>query len=149
MIPLLLVVVFAFLSLLHLYWAFGGTWGGALALPMEDGRPVFEPGVGATLAVAVALALCALLVARLAGWLSLGLRDRVARLPGYALAAVLLLRAIGDFRYIGFFKRIGDTPFGRRDTALYSPLCLLLALGVFLLVRWNLAREQRRGAGPR
>ncbi|MDF0673312.1 MAG: DUF3995 domain-containing protein [Nitrospira sp.] len=44
------------------------------------------------------------------------------------LALVLLLRAIGDFRLVGFWNRIRDTCFARLDTALYSPLCLALAI---------------------
>jgi hypothetical protein len=41
--------------------------------------------------------------------------------------AVFLLRAIGDFRYVGFFKRVHKTAFARNDSLIYSPLCLLLA----------------------
>jgi len=47
-----------------------------------------------------------------------------------ALALVLLLRAIGDFRLVGFFKRIRGSRFARLDTVLYSPLCLALSAGV-------------------
>jgi hypothetical protein len=46
-----------------------------------------------------------------------------------ALALVLLLRAVGDFRLVGFFKRIRGSRFARLDTALYSPFCVLLAIG--------------------
>jgi hypothetical protein len=38
------------------------------------------------------------------------------------------LRAIGDFRYVGFFKRIRDSKFARLDTLAYSPLCAALAV---------------------
>jgi uncharacterized membrane protein YbhN (UPF0104 family) len=43
------------------------------------------------------------------------------------VAIVLLARAVGDFRYIGFFKRVRDTRFARLDTRYYSPVALLLA----------------------
>ena len=45
-----------------------------------------------------------------------------------AVGIVLLARAVGDFRYVGFFKRIHGTGFAIMDTRLYSPLCLLLGL---------------------
>ena len=38
------------------------------------------------------------------------------------------LRAIGDFRYVGFFKRVRDSSFARLDTLAYSPLCAGLAV---------------------
>jgi hypothetical protein len=45
----------------------------------------------------------------------------------WALVAVFGLRAIGDFRYLGFFKRVTGTRFARADTLVYSPLCAGLA----------------------
>ena len=54
---------------------------------------------------------------------------RWTRWAGAALALGLLVRAIGDFGYVGFFKRKGGNPFARLDTRVYSPLCLLLAAG--------------------
>jgi hypothetical protein len=41
---------------------------------------------------------------------------------------VLLARAIGDGRTLGFTKRVRDTAFARNDTRLFSPLCLFLAV---------------------
>jgi hypothetical protein len=52
------------------------------------------------------------------GWLS------------YALALGLAARAVGEFKYVGFFKRVRGSKFARLDTLVYSPLCLLLAIGV-------------------
>jgi hypothetical protein len=52
------------------------------------------------------------------------------------LAAGLLARTVGDFKYVGLFKRVRGTPFARLDTLLYSPLCLLLSLGV-ASVAWS------------
>jgi len=54
----------------------------------------------------------------------------------FGLALLLLLRAIGDFRLVGFFKTVRGSRFAWLDSALYSPLCLALALGVFL-VAWK------------
>jgi hypothetical protein len=37
---------------------------------------------------------------------------------------------VGEFKYVGFFKRVRGTRFATLDTLVYSPLCLLLAAGV-------------------
>jgi hypothetical protein len=47
-----------------------------------------------------------------------------------AVALALLARAVGDFRLVGFFKRVKDSVFARMDSRVYSPLCVLLGLGM-------------------
>jgi hypothetical protein len=37
---------------------------------------------------------------------------------------------VGDLRLVGFFKRVRDTRFARRDTLFYSPLSLALGLAL-------------------
>jgi hypothetical protein len=49
----------------------------------------------------------------------------------YLLALVFAVRAVGDFRYVGFFKALGDEPFRSWDTWLFSPLCLAIAVAAF------------------
>jgi Protein of unknown function (DUF3995) len=56
---------------------------------------------------------------------------RIGRPMAYLLALVFALRAIGDFRYVGFFKSLGDEPFRSWDTWLFSPLCLAIAIAAF------------------
>lgn len=46
------------------------------------------------------------------------------------LALMFAVRAVGDFRYVGFFKRIRGSRFARMDTLYYSPLCAALALSI-------------------
>jgi hypothetical protein len=49
------------------------------------------------------------------------------------MAVVFVVRAVGDFHYCGFFKRVRDTAFARYDTLVYSPLCVVIAaLAVWL-----------------
>ncbi len=40
-----------FISLLHIYWAFGGRWGSAAAVPVKEGeqKPAFTPKKWGTL----------------------------------------------------------------------------------------------------
>ncbi len=128
-----LIAVFACLSLLHFYWLSGGRVGILAAIPEIDGKPAFQPSALATLVVAIGLALCALLIAATAGIVKLPLSHTVLSWLTRALAVVLLLRAIGDFRLVGFFKRHRNSRFARLDTAVYSPLCLALAIGSALV----------------
>lgn len=124
-----LIAVFLTLSLWHVYWLLGGRVGRDAAIPEVNGKPVFQPSAAATLVVAIVLALCALLLAAVAGLVPLPLPNMLLTWLTRGLAVVLLLRAIGDFRLVGFFKRVRDTRFARLDTTVYSPLCLLLAIG--------------------
>jgi hypothetical protein len=129
--PIAICVVFVTLGLWHFYWALGGSAGKSAAIPEINGKPTFKPSNTATAAVGLALLLCAALVAITAGLLSFTLPRWLLSWLCYALAFVLLARAIGEFRMVGFFKRVRGTHFARLDTAVYSPLCLALSIGVF------------------
>ena len=125
------------LSALHVYWAAGGRIGAAAALPERNGAPLFQPGPASTLVVAGLLAFAGLLVLAHAG------RGPATALPGWMVAlgapvaaVVLLARAIGDFRFVGFFKRVRDTRFARLDTRLFSPVALLLGAAT-AIVAWG------------
>ena len=133
MIPSALTIAIGLFALLHIYWLFGGRFGMSAAIPEINGRPAISPSKFVTFFVSVALSTSALLVAALGGLLVLPLPAKLLTNLGYALALVLLFRAVGDFRLVGFFKRIHGTRFSRFDTVLFSPLCLALALGVFLV----------------
>ncbi len=105
-------------------------------MPETAGRPAFTPSAASTLAVALALTAAAVLIAAPAGLLQLPVPAQVTDNLVFGLALVLLVRAVGDFRLVGFFKRVRDTRFARLDTAVYSPLCLALAVAVFI-VGWS------------
>ena len=133
--PLPLTVCFAFfaLALWHFYMALVPGSGGAAAVPSVEGKRLFTPSRLATVGVGVLLTLFSVLVAATAGMISVGLPRVALSWLSYALAAGLLARAIGEFKYVGFFKRVRGTEFARLDTMLYSPLCLLLSVGVALV----------------
>jgi len=110
----------------HIYWAFGGTWGLAAALPELPGTSKqFRPGPVATLAVAGALLTFAgLVIAVVTGSDPSWMRWLVG-----AGIAVLTIRAIGDGKVAGFTKEIRDTDFGKADDRVFTPLCVFLSLG--------------------
>jgi hypothetical protein len=123
----LVSVILVGAALMHVYWAFGGKIGGMAAVPETDGRPAFSPSRSGTLAVAGCLFAAAYVVA-VAGQLLPSPLERWARVAPFALSAIFLARAVGDFRLVGFFKRVRTSRFARQDTRVYSPLCLGLAL---------------------
>jgi hypothetical protein len=102
----------------------------SVAVPYLNGRPLFVPPAAATAGVGVGLFLCALLVVSTAGIVAIGLSARVLSALCAGLALGLLLRAVGDFRYVGFFKSVRDSRFATMDTWCYSPVCLALSIVV-------------------
>lgn len=127
-----LTAIFSALGAFHVAWVFGAR-NAAAAVPEVNGKPAFRPGPIATLLVAAALFACAALVAAVAGWLELPIPGAWLKGLSYALAAAFFLRAIGDFRLVGFFKRVRGTRFARNDSRYFSPLCLAIAIAVLAL----------------
>jgi hypothetical protein len=129
-------IVLAALGLLHVYWGVVGLspGPGTLAIPEVAGRPAFRPGRLASLAVAAALFAASFLVlAR--GPFAGAVPPKLGAVGAAGVGVVFLLRAIGDFRLVGFFKRVRGTPFARWDNRLFSPLCLALGLASLWVAR--------------
>jgi hypothetical protein len=126
------IVSFAFVALAawHFYMALVPRSGRRSAVPTVEGRPLFVPSRKATVAVGVALFFFAGLVAATAGMVSVGLSPVVLSGLSYALAIGLIARAVGEFKYVGFFKRVRGSRFATLDALVYSPVCVLLAIGV-------------------
>lgn len=122
--------IFVALSLWHVRMALGSPPGESGAVPSVDSKPLFVPSRASTLLVAVVLLAFAGLVAAASGLLQSGVPPALLTWACHALALGLLARAVGDFRYVGLFKRVRDSRFARLDTWAYSPLCLILAGGV-------------------
>ena len=81
-----------------------------------------------TLLVALGLLLMAGMILWRAGEIRLSLPFDIARYSVPLMAALFLARAIGDFRYVGWSKRVRGTRFARLDDMFYAPLCLTLAI---------------------
>lgn len=129
-------LVFVALGLWHFRMAFWPVAGGG-AVPSVAGKPLFVPSTRATVTVGVVLLVFAGLVAATGRLVDVGASPRVLSWLSLALALGLLARAIGEFRYVGFFKRVRDSRFAHLDTWVYSPLCLALAAGVAQVAMHN------------
>lgn len=110
----------------HVYWAVGGKrWLDRVIPTAQSGQPAFRPGAGACLAVVAALLVYAGLIIRVgegnaSGWESAS--------TSVALA-ILMLRAVGDGRQVGFTKSNRSTAFARADDRVFTPLVVGLSLG--------------------
>jgi hypothetical protein len=121
------------LASLHVYWAFGGTFGTAALIPTRDGTPLLRPTSAVTLALAAGLAgaaYVALAAVELVPW---GLPHGAVAFACAVLAVLFGGRAIGEWRYVGFFKRVRGNTFAWWDTRDFSPLCAALSIGYLLL----------------
>lgn len=128
-----LATVFGGIAALHIRWAVTTPSGAAVIPTGADGLPLFRPGPVMTLAVAAALLAAAILVLGRSGVIALPMPRALYRVGAWGLGTVMLLRAIGDFNYIGLFKRRRSSRFAQLDTRIYSPLCAALAAGTFFL----------------
>ncbi|WP_433945076.1 DUF3995 domain-containing protein [Paenibacillus sp. SN-8-1] len=130
-------VILFILSALHIYWIFGGRWGTTAAIPSSGGKPLFRPSAMSTGVVALLLALAAWLVLELGAIKPVLFSGALLRIGGWLLGAVFILRSIGDFRWVGFFKKTKGTVFARMDSLFFSPLCLILGVSILLIAVWR------------
>lgn len=131
-VALTLACVFAALAAVHVYWAVGSTPAGGAAVPTRaDGQPLFCPSRATTMAVALLLLAAAGVMLGKVGILAPVGPMLFYRVGPWVIGGVLLLRTIGDFRYVGLFKRVRGSRFARFDSRYYTPLCAVLAAGAF------------------
>jgi hypothetical protein len=135
----LLVIIFICLAGLHFYWALAGRWGLDRAIPTDPAtlKPLFRPGSFICFIVGLCLFCIAVYILdpghRISHEISKSWYHR-----GLAFLSVLFaLRALGDFRYVGYFKKIRQTPFARADTAYFTPFCLFVTIVLAFLLAAN------------
>ena len=127
---LLLVVISGF----HFYWAFGGTLAGNIVLPeISKGEKVFKPSKTATFVVAVILLVMSILPLEIIGLLTHLSSGFLFDYGLLILGSIFCLRGVGDFKYVGLFKRVKETKFAYYDTRYFSPLAFLMGLIFFVI----------------
>lgn len=124
----ILFIIFATLSGFHFYWVLGGIWGLESVFPTKSNEPnnTVIPKF-ATLIVALILSSFSLiylvktdiLIVQLPNWI-----DYVY----WIIPSFFTLRAIGEFNYVGFFKKVKDTAFAKADSTIFDPLCLFIGV---------------------
>lgn len=122
------------LAVLHFHWALGGTFGFEAAIPTkENGDKLMNPKKRDSAIVGLALFTFGLFFLVKIGYLLIPIPDWVLSYAGLGIGAIFCLRAMGDFKYVGFTKKIKSTPFAIKDTKYYSPLCMILGTIALIL----------------
>jgi hypothetical protein len=129
------MVILFILGALHLYWALGGKRVFQHSLPRKStGELLFLPRKIDCFIVGLGLIGFGFLLLNQIGLISLPVRDVVIN-GGIIVAGVIFLaRALGDFKYLGFFKSIRNNSFAKYDSLYYSPLCLYIGLTFILSI---------------
>jgi Protein of unknown function (DUF3995) len=134
-------IIFLAISGLHFYWAYCSlfkikAWGFEASIPEKNGIPLFNPSTFSALIIAAIL----LLFAKISSYSSVQNNgneqfEAIAHYGNLVIVVIFFVRAIGEFKYVGFFKKVKGSKFAEFDTKYYTPLCLLisvLAVIVFL-----------------
>ena len=128
--------ILSIIALLHFYWSFGGQYGVQSVAP----KPVGEDEIKIPRALAFIVGCLIMLLGVLAIFLAIenNLDKQYESSIGYLVSVVVVVRAIGEFRYLGFFKKIYNSSFAKKDTFFFSPLCLILGISFFVLSKLNI-----------
>ncbi|QDP85883.1 DUF3995 domain-containing protein [Chryseobacterium sp. SNU WT5] len=134
-IAITLILIFLFISSIHFYWVFGGKWGSDAVLPTKEDNntKTLNPTIIATLIVAFGLLGFGLFIFVMSGLITFDTPQWLSKYGLWIIAGIFTLRAIGDFNYVGFFKRIKQTKFSKNDTKYFSPLCLIIGILTIIL----------------
>ncbi len=128
-LSLSLFLIFVTLGLIHINWVFGGQWGFEKSLPTkENGERVLNPKKFDSAIVGIGLISFGLFYLLKSELIHFQVLNWIITYGGWVIPSIFILRAIGDFKYVGFFKKIKNTEFGKIDSKLFSPLCLIVGV---------------------
>lgn len=133
-IAIILFIIFSLLSGIHFYWLFGGKWGLEKVIPTKSEQAItLSIPKFATLIVALVLLLFGVIYLIKSRFINLQILNSINDYAYWIIPSIFILRVIGDFNYVGFFKKIKYTEFAKADTKYFVPLCLFIGtLGMIL-----------------
>jgi hypothetical protein len=128
-LSILLSIILIALGLLHFYWALGGELGFSKSLPTkETGERVLNPKKMDSVLVGMGLTAFGIFYVFQTGLIASNLPGWITNYAGWIIPIIFLLRAMGEFNYVGFFKKVKTTEFGKLDTKYFSPFCLVIGI---------------------
>lgn len=135
-LSLVMCLVFVVLSAFHFYWFKGGRWGTDYVFPTKDKESKAPPiPMFATLIVGLGLALMGVLYLAKGGMVGIPMPYWIEKYIYWFIPAIFILRGIGEFKYVGIFKKIKDTKFAQADTKIFVPLCFFIGvLGLIIQI---------------
>ncbi|SOE21686.1 Protein of unknown function [Spirosomataceae bacterium TFI 002] len=126
-------IILFFLSCVHFYWALGGKKWLVYALPTNTNPTSslnFSPGFFATMIVGLGLLAFSVIVG---SNISIYEDTLYSVILTRVIGAIFIIRAIGDFNYVGIKKKIKETVFAKKDSQLFIPLCFWLGISSILI----------------
>lgn len=133
-LSILLSIILIVLGLIHFNWTIGGDFGFSESLPTkESGERVLNPKKIHSAIVGIGLTVFGIFYILKSGFIEYNLPEWIMKYGSWLIPILFLLRAIGDFKYIGFFKSIKSTDFGKLDYKLFSPLCLIIGIAGIII----------------
>jgi glucan phosphoethanolaminetransferase (alkaline phosphatase superfamily) len=133
-------IILLAISFLHVYWAFGGVYALGGVIPTKPNETkVFKAPPFLTFLVALFLLLVSSVYIHVSNIYDFTILPKFLKEYGLIIfASIFMIRAIGDFKYVGFFKKIKGTSFAKNDSKYFSPLCLFLGVaGILIIVFGN------------
>ncbi len=131
----ILFLILLALSAIHFYWAFGGSQGFNNALPeTEEGVKVLNPTFTDSFIVGFGLLIFSVAYLLYKKTFKAKVLTILKVILFWLIPSIFLLRAIGDFYFVGFFKKIENTNFAHFDNYFYSPLCFIISLLGFVFI---------------
>ncbi len=103
-------------------------------LPTIEGEEIIKPSPFITLIIAAAMGVFAFIIIGNLDIFRMYIDLSFFKYATLTIGIIFTLRAMGDFRYVGFFKKATGTLFAKNDTRYYSPLCVVIAVFCYLIV---------------
>ncbi|WP_448563459.1 DUF3995 domain-containing protein [Thalassotalea ganghwensis] len=137
MLEIILIIILLSVAILHLLWAMRIWWPianeAALAKAVVGIKGIEKmPSAWLTWLVTLIIFIGVLLVAMLSGFIPLLVAHQYAVLAGWIMGAILVVRAIYPYLFDRYIAQ--EHVFRRMNRAFYSPMILLLGLGVWSLL---------------
>ncbi|WP_190809359.1 DUF3995 domain-containing protein [Flagellimonas sp. S3867] len=134
-LAILISIVLIILAILHFFWAlFGIKEPGAVVPTALGSNQVKTPNkIMAALVGVILLGFAFVFINKIINYVAFGW----LRYVSIGIGIIFIVRAFGDFKYVGFFKTAKNSKFSALDTRYYSPLCLLMGILVLILELLN------------
>ena len=128
-LSIILFLIFTVLGTFHFYWLFGGKWGIDKVIPSKNNQEIsLSIPKLATIIVGLVLVLFGFVYLIESKLISVQLPNWTLAFCYWFIPLIFIIRAIGDLKYVGFFKKVKNTKFAKADSKIFSPLCLAIGL---------------------
>nr|WP_298790853.1 DUF3995 domain-containing protein [uncultured Allomuricauda sp.] len=130
-LAILISIVLIVLAILHFFWALFGIKEPEAVVPTSIGsNQVKTPNkIMAVLVGLILLGFAFVFINKISNYVDYPW----LRYVSIGIGVIFIIRAFGDFKYVGFFKTAKNSKFSALDTKYYSPLCLLMGVLVLIL----------------